>query len=455
VKQIDGFKWHAVTCIVTAVVAFGFLGVFLSLGGALPSLGKHYEVSAVIPKSGTVVKGTRVTMAGVKVGTVRTVERRGYGALVRIRFDNDRATPLPVDSRFALRARTAVGENYLEVDRGKSNRMLPSGAVAAITQADDAVDVDQILSTLQGQTRGAARQAMRATGRALDGRGRQLNDLVGAAADFFDGGPRVVDVLADNRRSLRSVVLNLGSLADDIGQREQAIRTVAGQGLVTFRSIASRDDAVRRLLPQLAPTLDQVRRTTKTLSLTTSRATGVVSQLGVAMRQVRPAVRRLQPAAARGHAAVNELGRAAPRLRRTVDRLRTASKPLGRALPKIRSVFCQANPALSYLKPYTDDVIQTVVGLASASNAYDGIGHTIRVGLTISDNSLVGLPDDVNKAVFSLLHTGLLSKVNQLTYEPYPKPGNVSKPSSWGDDIFGPKDVARAGYTFPRIHPSC
>jgi hypothetical protein len=111
---------------------------------------------------------------------------------------------------------------------------------------------------------------------------------------------------------------------------------------------------------------------------------------------------------------------------------------------------------LRYAKPYTPDIISFIGGLDSASNSYDRLGHLIRITPIINDNSLVGLPPSVSKAAFTLLHTGLLGTSNALTFNPYPKPGQIGTEAATGrSNIVGPSQMPASGYKFPHVLADC
>jgi phospholipid/cholesterol/gamma-HCH transport system substrate-binding protein len=383
------------------------------------------------------------------------VRRQGVGAVVTMQIDDDRVTPIPRDSRVQLRERTPVGENYLTVFPGRSRATLPSGDTLPMTQANEHVDIDQLLSVLQGQTRGRARQMIQALGASLDGRGRRLNELVGGTAGALADGSHVVRVLADDRAQVGRLVQQLGDVAAAVGDRGAAVQQLGHQALVTFRAIGGRDDDLRRLLDALPPTLAQVRKTSTTLHSVTRRATPVLANLAVAVRQVRPAVRRLHPAAQEGRGVVRELGAAAPPLRRTLHRVQDLSSPLAAALPPLHETLCQINPVLRYAKPYLPDVTSFIVGMGSAANSYDALGHLIRLTPVLSENSLVGLPADLSAAAHTLMHAGLLGKSKSLSWNPYPAPGEMGKSTAAGKSILGPEALGKSGFAYPRITADC
>jgi hypothetical protein len=111
---------------------------------------------------------------------------------------------------------------------------------------------------------------------------------------------------------------------------------------------------------------------------------------------------------------------------------------------------------LRYVKPYVGDLLGIITGLGSASNAYDAIGHTVRLAVTLNENSLVGLPDSAALAANNLLHSGLASQSNGGTYIPFAGPGEGTKTSKDYPRVSGPDEVrAKTGYVYPHITADC
>jgi hypothetical protein len=101
------------------------------------------------------------------------------------------------------------------------------------------------------------------------------------------------------------------------------------------------------------------------------------------------------------------------------------------------------------------DVTSAVVGLSSAANSYDALGHVIRLTPIITENYLVGLPPAASAAAHTLLHAGLLSKSNALSWDPYPAPGQMGTSSASGKSILGPEALGQTGYKYPRVMADC
>jgi phospholipid/cholesterol/gamma-HCH transport system substrate-binding protein len=454
---ITHFPRHLALVLITfGVAVFAALG-FAAIGGYLRIGGDTYEVTALVPTSSNLTTGARVTMAGVEVGRVSSVQRRGTGSLLKLALTSDEVTPLPSDSRIAVRVRTPIGENYVSINRGRAASDLKSGGMLPVTQADDFVDVDQILSVMQGTTAQRTRQLVQGLAAGLHGRGRQLNETLRGVGDTFVPATRIVDTLDRHRYRVSRLVDQLGRLSSSLAERDASIRGLAEYGLQAFRAVGSRDDRLRALLRELPPTLSQARTTMGTLESTTGTTAPVLANLARAVRDLRPAVKSLRPAAQEGRGVFRELGLAAPRLSSTLSRVRSASKPVANLIPQVHGVLCQVNPMLEYLKPYVPDLNAFIAGWVSSTNSYDALGHLLRVQTLVNTSNLVGAPAEVRSALRLLQRVGAVSEVvGPLDYNPYPAPGQVGKHSSLNGPQRESAEAFKAGgFKFERVQREC
>src|SRR5947208_1211272 len=231
-------------------VAMVLLVMFLT--DTLPGRVGSYHVRVLAPQVSSLTRASNVMIAGLPAGRVLSVKRQGGSAEVELELNKESA-PLPRDSRFAVRLRTLVGENYIELYPGKSHDMLPSGSVLPLRQDLEYVEGDEILDTLQGQTRQRARQLIQGLGSGVDDRGPQLNRVVAGAAGTISGAGTVLQVLNGDRNRLARLIDDLGEVTRAVGARGAAVRSLARNARVTFQSIAERDDAVRALLDAMPP----------------------------------------------------------------------------------------------------------------------------------------------------------------------------------------------------------
>jgi phospholipid/cholesterol/gamma-HCH transport system substrate-binding protein len=452
-----GFLPHLLTVLGATAIAIAWAVLILAKSESLPTTGDGYEVNVVVPTSALLSEGARVTVAGVEVGDVRTVERTasGRGVRLRLRVTDDRVVPVPRDSRVQVRTRSQVGENYVAIVVGRAADDLASGEYLTADRADEHVAVDEVLSVLQGRTKTRARELFAGLGEAVEGRADDVNRTARGFAQTVDSGEEIVALAYRDREVVARLVDQLGRVAGAVGERGAAIDTIARRGLVSLRAVGDRDAALAETLREFPSTLDRVRDATRTVSDVSRRSTPVVANLAAATREARPVVRRLRPAADEGRRVVSALGTAAPPLRAAIATLDGVTGPLAAAFPELRGALCQVNPVLRHVLPYKDDLIGPIVGLGSASNSYDATGHLVRLSPIMSDNSLSGAPKEVNDAAATLVNSGLLSTAKLINYDPHTGPGRLGKTRAVPGGPHDPETLTAAGYRYPRVTADC
>jgi phospholipid/cholesterol/gamma-HCH transport system substrate-binding protein len=456
-KKKSGYPGQLLLVAAAVVVAVGGSIGFLSLGGALHR-GESQRVQALVPSAALLAPGARVTMAGAEVGEVKSIERRGAAALVTMNVTDERVLPVAADSRASVRQRTPIGENYMDLVPGRSRTALKSDGVLPLASASEYVDADQLLSMLQGKTRQRTRDLFQSLGKAVDGRGTQLNETTSGVSDTFIPTTKVVKTLYDQRATVASLVDRLGALSSSVAERGASIEQLGRDGQAAFRAVAARDDRLREIVQELPGTLRAARRTSGVLDDTSRASTPVVGQLASAVAELKPAVASLRPATQNGRSLLRELTPAAPKLSKTLDGLKSAADPVSAAVPQTRKVLCQLNPMLRYGRPYIKDLTAFIIGFGSSTNSYDDVGHAIRLAPVFSENTIVGLPSEITESFHKLLRSGVLSKtIGPIDFDPYPKPNQIGRNTSYdrAETIHGPKQLRESGYKYPRITPSC
>lgn len=442
---------NLITVGLSLLFTVAFCGYWLSKSNSLPTFGDSYEIRADVPRTSSLVPGTSVRMAGLEVGHVTAVTRKGGIAQVTMKIDR-KHTPIPADSRVGVRLRTLIGENYASIYPGRSATKLDSGATLPLSQAEDYVDVDEILSVLQGDTRKQAQQMIRGLGAGVKGRGAQLNAFVRDTTRLTDSGVRLVDTLGRDRKQVSRLVDNFGRVMQSVGERGGAVRDTARGLRETFVAVSERDKALREVFKQMPQTLGQLETTSNVVRSTTGTLSPTLTNLAAAVRAVGPAVKQLRPAAAEGRDVLRQVSATAPPLSGTLKRVRNLAGPTAAALPQVRNTLCELVPALDYVAPYGRDIASFAQNvLSSAANYYDATGHALRLGVSLAETAVMATPKVVRDASQKLFDTGILSKLHLHGYDPYPGSGNVGNLKK-GAGVKGPDDWP---YKYERIEAAC
>jgi len=423
----------------TAVCAGIFVYLYGAAGGKI-RVSAPYQVTVRVPNAFQLVPNADVRSAGVKVGTVNSVESDGRDAAVAIEL-KDAHAPIHRDARVLVRTKTLVGENYLDLEPGTPGAgKVPDKATLSIDRAQDAVQLDQILSALDRRTRRAVSANLRNLGDGLGKRGADLNRLFGAARPAIATGGRALAVLDAQSDAVARTVDNTGRVMSAIGERRDDVRTLATSARRTAEAVAARDRRLGELLRVLPSTLDQTRSSTARLGAFADRAAPVTHDLRLAARDLGPVMEDLGPSASSARRLLVEL----PPLLRVANpllrQLRGFSEAAGPAVGSLDAVLRELNPALGYLKQYDREVGAFFANVGSALDTYDAVGNIARVHVLVGEASFGGLSPSARKALDALIAAGGMTEVHQTRSNAYPKPGTVGTPGAFDGD-------------YPRLQP--
>ena len=131
--------------------------------------------------------GNEVRIGGIRVGQIKTVEpvtvddapcpndptRQCTTQVAKVNMElNQDLDPLPENSTLVVRAKSALGLKYLEIDRGNSSQGFKPGATIPLTAArPEPVEIDQVFNMFDDPTRTAIQSNLLEFGNALAGRG--------------------------------------------------------------------------------------------------------------------------------------------------------------------------------------------------------------------------------------------------------------------------------------------
>jgi phospholipid/cholesterol/gamma-HCH transport system substrate-binding protein len=193
-----------------------FLGFFvvISLGlllwlaqsiGALGSKdGKRYHVT--LDTAAGLVKDNAVKIAGVKVGTVERVEVDGNEAVLTLLVDPE--VELHQDTVALVRAKSLLGEKYLQLEPGGSGALLGDGD--EILTIRRTFEIDQVLNALEPILGGD--DSIGAAIKPLLGR---IDGLVAKAAGDDGGEPIATrEELGQMVDDIRSTISSVSEIAD-------------------------------------------------------------------------------------------------------------------------------------------------------------------------------------------------------------------------------------------------
>ena len=316
----------ALLIIATGVASYILAQQRFNLPGWVPGLGQDfYTVNAEFStaKSVTPGQGQTVTIAGVNVGEISKVELVDGRAIVEMKLENKYGRRVRKDASLLLRPKTGLEDMVIEMAPGTSGAAAaPEGWTIPIENTLPTVNLEDILASLDRDTRDYLRLLVSGAGRGLKGNG---DDLAATFKRFEPGAEyarRMTAKLIQRRGNIRRSIHNLRLLVEAVGEKDEQLAQLIDSSNTVFRSFANQDANIRDALQQLPPTL----RVTNRGLAKTERLANV---LGPALEDLRPTARTLGPT----------LRRIRPFLITSTPIIRDQLRPFARdVLPTVRSL---------------------------------------------------------------------------------------------------------------------
>ena len=276
-RRVHGSRVTALQAGLIALVVI-VVGAYLGFTKDIPFT-RPYELNAVFENAPPIAEGTAVRIAGVDVGKVSRVESMGgdsAGVKVTMTLE-DQALPLHEDAQVVARERIFLeGNLFLDVKPGTPGAgRLDDGDTVPISQTSAPVQFDQVLGTLQFDTRKDLQDLLVGYGEALNGEpepgedadqdpdtrgetgGQGLNDSLDYSADALRGAAIV------NRATLGSELHDLSRLIGGqqrimraLSSRERQLQDLLTNWNVTTAALAAEETNLGETVRELSEVLE-------------------------------------------------------------------------------------------------------------------------------------------------------------------------------------------------------
>ena len=308
-------------------------GTYFAFARGLP-IGDHYEIEAVFRTANNVKERQPVRIAGVDVGEVVEVRHLRPGAdaaVVTMRID-DEGRPIHRDARVSIRARMFLEGNwFLDLQPGTPRAgELPDDGTLPIAQTRGPVQLGQLFTALQADTRKNLQTLLREYSSALEGEGADgyrrsipywatayrsaaivqdatLGVLQHDLSEYVDSSGRVARGLDRNPEALKALIADFNTAAGAFAREATNLE-------LTIAELPRTLAAARPALFELNEALPPFRRFARDLEPSLEEA-GLT--IDVAMPFLRQARALVSPEELRGLA--NDLRPTAPALARLTE----------------------------------------------------------------------------------------------------------------------------------------
>jgi virulence factor Mce-like protein len=329
------------------LVAVGFtlscfgllLFLWVTFGGPTPFKAESYLFKARFPEAVTLAKQADVRLGGVTVGKVKALSLPPAGNATEVEIEMDpKYGPIPADSRAILRQKTLLGESFIELTAGDSDRLLPDGGLLPRSNTEEATQIDEIFQALDEPTRDAFQRWMANSAISVKGRALDLNDSFGNLGPFTSDATAILRLLRGQDDALQGLIRDTGTVFEAISARDQALAGAIVNSNTAFEAIASRDAALAETI-QIFPTFNEESRLT-------------LNRLAEFSSDTQPLVNALMPVADDLSPTFQSVERLAPDLKHLFIKLDPLIRSSRTGLPAARKIFRGLRPLMAALDPF-------------------------------------------------------------------------------------------------------
>jgi virulence factor Mce-like protein len=397
--------------LVVALLVFAIYGAFTKHN----PLHHGFQLKAVFSSALNVAKNTPVRIAGVPVGTVQSISLyRGTDVSVVTMSLNNDALPLHRDATLKIRPRIFLeGDFFVDLSPGSpSAPILNSGATIPITQTADPVQLDQVLSALNSDTRANLQDLLVGYGTALTHvptpaqnvtqdpivRGKTAAQALNDAARRSPASLRSSTIVSqafggEEPHDVSLLVASLGRVNAALGQNENDLQGLITNFDITLHAFATQSAALNSAVAQLPGALTTADQALAALNASFPATRAFALDLIPATEETPATVAAALPWIAQSRALVSpaELGELAQNLETVAPVLGAltpaqttfaqALDPVSRCLAQV--IFPAGNVALqdgafSTGLPNYQEFFHAVVGLNGSGANFDGNGSYLR-----------------------------------------------------------------------------
>lgn len=372
------------------------------------------------------VKAGQVQIAGVKVGQVRSVEPKADGTGLNVEFAlEDDMAPLHEGARLRVAERSLVGETYLELTDGQGAE-LPSGTELPKESVLPSVQLNDVLASLDEDSRGEMRTLLRTLGAATGETEGDLDALMTGLGNLGREGHTALDAIAAQSQDLEKLAHQTSQVLEALDTGEGQVATLVRSANRVTAATAGQRESIEGTLRETPSTLDALSTASDSLVTLGDALTPVARDLRDAGPHLTTALRELPATTADLRGMLAPMSRVLDSVPATLDRVPRFATDVRTMIPTAQATLADANPMLAYLEPYGPELAAYFANFNAVLNYRDESGaYYLRLTPLLNTHS-PQLPVSTDNLLGNYTN-------------PYPQPGSGARPGPFEGD-------------YPRIH---
>jgi phospholipid/cholesterol/gamma-HCH transport system substrate-binding protein len=233
---------------------------------------------------------------------------------------------------------------FIEVDPGESKQVMPKDGQIPVSNTEQDIDPDEILSALDGDTRDYLKLLVSGAGKGLSGRGGDLQEALARLGPLHKDLARVTRAVATRRANLRRLIHNYGLLTQELGNNSHSLTSLVSSSSEVFKALASVNPQISTAVARLPGTLRQTQSTLAKVDPYSKQLRTTLQDLRPAFRQLDTTNKEVIPAVKEGTPILkNQVRPFARAANPFTSNLGQSAKNLAGAAPQLTATFHELN----------------------------------------------------------------------------------------------------------------
>lgn len=220
--------------------------------------GRQYKL--IFETGGQLVPGNEVLVAGQKVGNIDSLELTDDG-LAEVSINTE--DPLPMGSTAQIRATSLSGiaNRYISVQPGPSDEDIPDGATIEADSTASPVDIDQLFSIFDEDTRKSLQNVFEGQAAVYAGDPAASRKAYRYLAPGIQSTQRFLAQLTKDQDVLSEFLASGANVLGAVAERRDDLSELTENANVALTAIADESESLDRVLGALPPTMRQANTT--------------------------------------------------------------------------------------------------------------------------------------------------------------------------------------------------
>ncbi|WP_370250399.1 MlaD family protein [Nocardioides sp.] len=353
--------------------------------------GKSYTYAEVAFEDvGSLRVGDDVRLRSVREGQVSAIEVGDEHAIVRLQLPADMT--LHRDATATIRARSALGQAYVDLQPGSESAGDLGNDVLGLSQTRSQVQLDSLLDVFDERTRAAGAAAAREAGLGAARHGQDLNSFLSTAPDTLADLAEVSDALSSDDADLATTLQAAATLSEHLRASSTELATLIESSNAVLDAFAVDDtDPLRRTLRAAPSTLSDARSALDALQQPVESATSAVRALRPGLDDLGRQTSSLRQALVSGTTTLDQVPPVAESALPAVTSLTGTASDLRPLSVQLSSTFDRARPFTAGIGDYGTNAGLFFEWFADAlSQSLPNGDHYLRLDLVTGPSAIAG-----------------------------------------------------------------